>query len=512
MIRTVFLSCLIFLIACSDPNQERIEQWDIYEVTLEGPSTGNPYMENELYGIFKMGDMEAKVPGFYDGEGKYKIRFSPDNTGVWTYQTESNVADLDGITGSFRCIPADSLNHGPVQTVNTYYLQYADGTPFYSVGTTAYQWTSVKQSIQEQTIQTLTEAPFNKIRMCVFPKWYRYGNTTEPWMYPYERKDTVSDFTRPNHAFFQNIDKRVEQLNEMGIQADVIMFHPYDNWGYCEMGDELNERYVRYMIARLSAYRNVWWSLANEWDIPRIKETIDWEGIGQLLQAEDPHQRLRGIHNWYNTEKNFYDHSRPWITHVSAQTAQFYNAVKWRNKYQKPLLFDEMRYEGDVPSGWGNLSSEEMTAYFWMAGLSGGYGTHGDTYQNTADDSTEVRWWAKGGKLVGSSPERIAFFRAVMEEAPVHEMTPGLVVTNDSSDLESNIYQLSKEGAYYLVYNAVSRDSLELELTSDENYTVDVIDTWNMEVIPMEGTYSGRTWVVLPDKPYLAVRAKKLHE
>ena len=58
----------------------------------------------------------------------------------------------------------------------------------------------------------------------------------------------------------------------MGIQADVILFHPYDRWGYSKMGKEMNERYVRYMIARISAYRNVWWSLANEWDVPDIKE------------------------------------------------------------------------------------------------------------------------------------------------------------------------------------------------------------------------------------------------
>lgn len=512
MVRTSLFIFMVFLFACSGPDQEKIEQWAVYEISLEGPSSGNPYMDNELHGIFTTDDTELKVPGFYDGNGTYKIRFSPDKTGKWTYQTESNLAELDAKNGEFICIAPDSSNHGPVKVVNTFYLQYADGTPFYSVGTTAYQWTSVKQTIQEQTLQTLAEAPFNKIRMCIFPKWYRYGNNTEPWAYPYNRKDTLNDFTHPNYVFFQNIDKRVEQLLSMDIQADIILFHPYDNWGYSEMGDELNKRYARYLIARLSAYRNVWWSLANEWDVPRIKESIDWEGIGQLLHAEDPHQRLRGIHNWYNTEDHFYDHSRPWITHVSAQTAQFHNAIKWREKYQKPLLFDEMRYEGDVPSGWGNMSAKEMTSYFWMAGLSGGYGTHGDTYKNAADDSTEVRWWAKGGKLVGESPERIAFFKSIMEGSPVHEMVPKLTVTSDSSDLESNIYQFAKEGACYLVYSAAPRDSLELLLPADQNYAIDVIDTWNMEIIPKEGTFSGKTWVTLPDKPYTAIRATKLQE
>jgi hypothetical protein len=78
-----------------------------------------------------------------------------------------------------------------------------------------------------------------------------------------------------------------------------------------------------------------------------------------------------------------------------------------------------MRYEGDVPSGWGNLSGEEMASYFWMAGLSGGYPTHGDTYRNEADGDGEVRWWGKGGSIPGTSPERIAFFRSIMEQAPV---------------------------------------------------------------------------------------------
>ncbi len=479
---------LIILITCFVGCQQQkeainIEQWDVYEITLNGPSTDNPFTEVELSAVFTNDGESINVPGFYDGDGMYRIRFSPPTQGDWTYQTESNVAELSGQKGVFACVPPTGENHGPVKIVNTYYLQYADETPYYAVGTTAYQWTSVKQSVQAKTLETLAEAPFNKIRMCVFPKSYQYGNDSEPWMYPFQRKDTINDFSQPNYAFFQNFDQRVKQLSDMGIQADVILFHPYDAWGYAAMGQEMNERYVRYIIARLSAYRNVWWSLANEWDVPEIKETIDWEGIGTLLQKEDPHQRLRGIHNWYGSEDHFYDHSRPWITHISAQTSQFYNAIKWRKQYNKPLLFDEMRYEGDVPSGWGNLSGEEMTSYFWMAGLSGGYPTHGDTFHNNADDSTEVRWWAKGGTLMGESPERIGFFRSLMEEAPVKEMMPVLIVHGDSTNLNNNIYLFSKEGAYYLGYVAADGETIEINLAGDADYKMEVIDTWNMKVV-----------------------------
>ncbi len=511
-------SCLIT--ACQSGESQRVEQWGVYELNLQGPSDGNPYMDNSLDATFSNGSQTVTVPGFYDGKGIYTIRFSPDQTGEWTYVTQSNVAALSDHSGSFQCVEPTGNNHGPLSIVNTHYLEYADGSPFYSVGTTAYQWTSVKQSIQEQTIKTLGESPFNKIRMCVFPKHYSYGNDTEPWMLPFAREDSVNDFTQPNYVFFQNFDKRVQQLMDMGIQADVILFHPYDDWGYSQMGKEMNEHYVRYMIARLSAYRNVWWSLANEWDVPDIKETIDWEGIGSLLQNEDPHQRLRGIHNWYHDESHFYDHTRPWVTHVSTQTYFFFNAIKWRNQYQKPILFDEMRYEGDVPSGWGRLTAQEMTSYFWKAGLSGVYGTHGDTFKNDADEETEVRWWAKGGTLMGESPERIAFFKRVMEEAPVKEMKPALVSLSglavpanipDKNDgtlieaLNNNIYTLFKEGEYYLTYTADSAQTIELNLGGTKDYSLEVIDTWNMKIMN-EGVAEPGKFQYETKRPFTALR------
>jgi len=502
----LILVSFVLLIGCSQTKEiQQVEQWDVFQIEINGPSGGNPYMDIDLSAIFTNGNEEVKVPGFYDGNGIYRIRFSPAVQGKWSYKTTSNQSDFSKQKGNFECVAPTGNNHGPIKTVNSFYLQYADGTPFYSVGTTAYQWTSVKQSIQEKTIETLAKSPFNKIRMCVFPKSYIYGNETEPWVYPFLREGEINDFTQPNFEFFQNFDKRVSQLGEMGIQADVILFHPYDKWGYCKMGNEMNFKYVQYMIARLSAYRNVWWSLANEWDVPEIKESIDWEGIGTLLQQEDPHQRLRGIHNWYDTEDHFFDHTQPWITHVSAQTARFWHAPKWRNQYQKPLMFDEMRYEGDVPSGWGNLTAEEIASYFWMAGLSGGYGTHGDTFKNDSDEGNEVRWWGKGGTLMGQSPERIRFFRTVMEQAPVHEMTPQLIDSGNPEDINSNIYLFAKEGEYILVYTANAGQTIELNLPENKEFNMEVFDTWNMKTIEQK-TVSPGAFKYVTENPYTAIR------
>ena len=54
---------------------------------------------------------------------------------------------------------------------------------------------------------------------------------------------------------------------ELGIEADLIVMHPYDRWGFSMMSKEEDDLYWKYVIARFAAYRNVWWSLANEYDL-----------------------------------------------------------------------------------------------------------------------------------------------------------------------------------------------------------------------------------------------------
>jgi hypothetical protein len=156
-----------------------------------------------------------------------------------------------------------------------------------------------------------------------------------------------------------------------------------------------------------------------------------------------------------------------------------------------------MRYEGDVKSGWGNMTAEEMTSYFWMAGLSGGYGTHGDTFDNRAGGE-ETRWWAKGGTLVGKSPPRIAFFRKIMELAPVAEMTPTMVSTGKPDSRADNIHIFAKPGEYYLAYVAKAGKRIRLDLPAGTLYKIELIDTWNMTVERLPDAEPGKLILKTP--------------
>ena len=156
-----------------------VERWGVYELTLTGPETGNPFIDVELTAEFALNGRVFSPHGFYDGDGIYKIRFMPDAVGEWKYITKSNHAALDGKTGQFTCIAPSADNHGPVCAHNDFYFQYADGTPYHQFGTTCYAWAHQGEAMEEQTLGTLANAPFNKMRMCIFPKDYVY-NKNEP--------------------------------------------------------------------------------------------------------------------------------------------------------------------------------------------------------------------------------------------------------------------------------------------------------------------------------------------
>ena len=269
-----------------------VEQWDIFELALPGPSQGNPFKDVALSCEFSFQNRTLIPDGFYDGDGTYKVRFMPDQVGNWRYRTISNLPALHDIRGTLTCTPAGVGNHGPVRVSNTHHFRYADGAPHFSVGTTCYAWVHQPREMQAQTLETLKASPFNKIRMCVFPKHYAY-NQNEPELYPFERDGELNiDLERFSPAFFRHFEQQVGALRDLGIEADIIIFHPYDRWGHSRMDSATDNRYIRYLVARLAAYRNVWWSMANEFDFLPAKSMADWDRFFRVLMEADPYNHL----------------------------------------------------------------------------------------------------------------------------------------------------------------------------------------------------------------------------
>ena len=80
-------------------------------------------------------------------------------------------------------------------------------------------------------------------------------------------------------------------------------------------------------------------------------------------------------------------------------------------------MWDEVKYEGNLPEGWGDLSGQEESARFWWGASLGVYVGHSEVLlRGGVTDDEQPLWWAKGGDLIGRSPERIGWFRRTWEQ------------------------------------------------------------------------------------------------
>ena len=310
----------------------------------------------------------------------------------------------------------------------------------------------------------------------------------------FPRAQGQNDYTRFVPEFFQNLEPRIAQLQSLGIEADLILFHPYDHWGYALMPPEVDDRYLRYVVARLAAFRNVWWSVANEWDFVKGKTLADWDRYFRILQESDPYSRLRSIHH----SGPMYDPLKPWVTHVSIQSDDFAKIPEWRSTFRKPLVFDECKYEGNIPKRWGDISARELTRRFWLGMANGAYVGHGETYLEPHD----ILWWSKGGVLHGESPRRIAFLRGIIESGPREGTAP----------LAGAYYPcIARPGEYYLYFLDFHQPALaDFELPAASRFTAEIIDPWAMTITKAEGSSPASFSSKLPGREMLAVRFRKI--
>jgi hypothetical protein len=507
--------------AKAEDQSHAVEQWGVFEAVARGPANGNPFVDVTFGARFALGHRVVEAGGFYDGDGVYRVRFSPDSVGRWSYETTSNAKELAGQAGSFECVAAASGNRGPVGTAHQFHFQYADGTPYFPFGTTCYSYGFIGAPLDEETLKNLKEAGFNKVRMCLLPKPL---GKMQPVAMPFERigaapqeQDATGvrpgvthpmatedlednsptkerfDLARLNPAYFRHVEERIQDLMAAGIEADVILFHPYDAWGFKAMGQEADDRYLRYAVARLSAYRNVWWSIANEYDLVRSKSMTDWDRFFRIVQENDPYGRLRSIHH----SRVVYDHSKPWCTHASLQEYDFEKSGERLAAWNKPIIYDEIQYEGNIARRWGNLSPEEMTHRFWKAIIFGVYATHGETYMS--GDANPV--WSDAGTLHGTSGARITFLRKLLESSG----TPGLMAADNPYYL--NAGNQGERVLYYFDYHCVGE--YEFPLAENAKFKATMIDPWAMTTTALPGTYSGKSKITLSGRPYMAVLFEK---
>ena len=514
-----------------------MRQYETFELRFPAKGIKEHFTELDLTAEFLCGGEQKNVKGYLDGD-ELVIRYLPLAAGEvrWT------VRGMVEAEGRENC-KENEVAHGPVHAVGTHF-EYFDGTTYHPFGTTVYALASQEDELVERTLVTLKSSPFNKIRLCVFPKHYEY-NHNEPPFYPFEKRaDGTWNVERPCFGFWQRFETILDRIGDMGIQVDLILFHPYDRWGFDALSQKENLLYLDYLLRRLSAKPYLWWSLANEYDLSRSKSLAEWEEIESFVATNDPYGHLLSCHNCFA----HWDFSRPHVTHASIQTKSLARIPAWIRKFQKPIIIDECCYEGNISQFWGSISGREMVNRFWRCVASGAYCTHGETYLDEGD----VLWWAKGGVLRGKSPRRIAFLREIVESLPgplspaegglekyalmtMEELNSTLslippehreamlpflrsIQRMDPVDLalhfagEHEWAAHAGEDAYLWFNDRQCFAEQQLNLPEDKLYRIECIDTWEMTRILIANKVNGKTKIQIPAKEGLAVLACRIEE
>lgn len=499
-----------------------MKQYQTYEMQFQGDSPVGSSVEINLQATFINESEKVTVKGFYKGNGTYVIRFLPRFSGMYRY-------DVSGIfheSGEIFCEPADREHHGFVKAENTHFI-YEDGTKYIPFGTTVYALAHQSEELIQETMCTLQKSPFNKVRYCVFPKSYDY-NHNEPELFPFQKKEDGSwDVHQPCYEFWNHLENIIFQLQDMGIETDLILFHSYDRWGFCFLSLEEWLVYLEYVMRRFSAIPSIWWSMANEYDLIFNHEYKEWFVIEDFIAQNDPYSHLLSNHNGMK----MYDFTRENITHCSIQTNAIHLVDEWQKKYEKPVILDEVCYEGNLEQEWGSITGFEMVNRFWKAYVRGGYMSHGETYFS----EDEILWWSKGGQLKGTSPARIAFLKELFYhlpgtvepwEEPFFEdfcnpteikkegEIPGFIKLMLSLSEEEKAHLSWKNARYtghiedkvFLRYFGESRPALcTIHLPQEHEYSIEVIDIWEMTRKQLMASASGKTLLKLPGKEGIAI-------
>ncbi len=343
------------------------------------------------------------LPGFFDGNGTWKVRVAPTAEGAWSLKTKSDLPALDGKTAAFTCIKnADPNIHGVlrVDTEHPHHFVYQDGTRFF-MQAYEYDWLwaldTGKPNIPtvEASLDLLLEHGFNYVILNTYAHdtGWRKGKTgpddfgPAP-MYAWAGSNDAPDHTRMNVDFWQHYDKIMNALLRRGMQAHIFIkvYNKAVNWPAKDSPEE--QMFFRWLMARYAAYPNVIWDFSKE--AHNEKDLAYKQRWLTFIRATDPYKHLVTVHDDdVANDSGAYDELTDFRTdqhHKSQKGATDHQTILLqRNRRAWPVANVESDYEcgplGLEDKTYGQaMTAEATTRTLWSIAMAGGYIAYYYTY------------------------------------------------------------------------------------------------------------------------------------
>ena len=295
MKKFTFLILLCFTLCFSAKSETEI--WSKIELGFKSDiQYENPlYQIGHFYATFTSPSGKTKkIHGFWDGDEDFKIRFAPDEVGIWKFVTscsDEKNKGLDQQEGEFEVVTSKSehllFKKGAIQrSKGNYHLTYADGTPFFLTACTA--WNGALKSTEEEWDKYLKQRSANNYNVIQFvtTQWRGSEKNSKG-----EVAFTGSGKIQLNVDFFKRMDSKIDEINAHGLVAAPVLL-----WALpVGAGREFSPGYylpeneaillAKYMVARFGGNQVIWF-LGGDGQYTEPYEQR-WKTIGRAVFGED---------------------------------------------------------------------------------------------------------------------------------------------------------------------------------------------------------------------------------
>jgi len=238
----------------------------------------NPYSTVTLQVEFRSPQFRTYLmPAFWDaGRNRLVVRFSPTQTGQWTYKVTSSIAAFEGRQGMFSAAASDSP--GFVNVANVHHWATDNKKPHLWMGFIADHFAFDSPDEFQRQLDAAAQNKFTHFRGSIL------GG-------PQDRTRVYLAPDRPNPAFFDELDRRVEEIHKRGITADLMLAADPDTITALFPDDAARERFIRYVVARYAPFNVTWQGLSQFEDYSDGRALL--KELGLDLKKLDPYQHPR---------------------------------------------------------------------------------------------------------------------------------------------------------------------------------------------------------------------------
>jgi hypothetical protein len=479
------------LVAAKDvsftPAPGSVEAYDFFEVTVNvaGADARNPFTDVALSGWFsKAGATERrKVEGFCDSpDGSvFRIRFMPASPGDYTYSVTYQQGDFEkSSTGAFRAV--DGHRRGPIRVDPNYpwhFIWEGTGEHYFFNGTTAYWLPGWRdERIIDNSLERLHRLKVNRLRVLLSGAANIYwgepvmtgDNFTmclRPWMAeaPESYDHPGIDFTRFNIPYWQKWERMLRFARDRGMIISVVL-DISTHHAQAPAGSPDERRYIRYAVARLSAFSNITYDLGDDLDSFRDEKWA--HETGTLIESWDPYKHLATSHPVHREHQ---DRAADWFGFTSIQDwsrRQHALMLEERQIQMKtgriiPQTNEEYGYEDHYPH-WAPAppgdSAETLRQTAWEIAMAGAYGTAGESCRR----GTNIWPDTGGGWINGRGDDTMVMLKGYEHMVDFFTSFEWWKTEPHDELVNNGAYCLAKPGEIYAVYLPKGGDvSIKLE-------------------------------------------------